>query len=188
MKCKIWELALAAALVATALFSAGAQRDQAALSEKLIRLHVVANSDSQADQNLKLQVRDRVLDQVTQLVDGAEDAAAAEAVLRDNLQLLADTAAQGHDYPVRVSLGREDFPTREYESFSLAAGEYETLRVTLGEGAGKNWWCVLFPPLCTEAALDETGLDQEELRLVTGEYKLKFKTIEILDWIRGLFS
>jgi len=188
MRVKIFELALAAALVLSLIFSAGAQQEQAELSSKLLRLHVVANSDSQADQALKLQVRDRVLEQVETLTKGAESAAAAEEILRENLQLLADTAAQGHKYPVRASIGRENFPTRQYENFALAAGEYRTLRIVLGEGEGKNWWCVLFPPLCTEAALADTELDEDELGLITGKYKVKFRTIELLDRLRRLFG
>lgn len=188
MKLKIWELALAAALLCGLVFSAFAEQDQKELSEKLIRLHVVANSDAQADQELKLKVRDRVVEEVSALVDGAENVGQAEEIIRDNLQLIADTAAQGHGYEVRVSLAREDFPTRDYDSFSLAAGEYETLRVVIGEGEGHNWWCVMFPPLCTAASLDDSGLDEDEIKLVTGEYKLKFKTIEILEWLKGLFE
>ena len=188
MKLKLFELALAAALVVTAIFSAGVQQEQTELSQKLIRLHIVANSDSEADQTLKLQVRDRVSAQVSALVAGAESAGQAEAILRENLEGLARTAAEGHDYPVRVSLQRENFPTRDYESFSLAAGEYETLRVVLGAGEGHNWWCVLFPPLCTDACLDDAGLEEEEQQLLTGERPVRFKTLELLDWLRRFFS
>ena len=152
-----WRRVLAlffAFLVCTALW---AEATQAQLAEKVIRLHVLANSDSQADQTLKLQVRDKILAQTASLLSGQESAAQAAAILQDNLDTLAQTAAQeiaarGYHYPVKVCLEETWFPTRQYENVSLPAGNYQALRVLIGEGAGKNWWCVVFPSLCLSAA------------------------------------
>ena len=96
-------------------------------------------------------------------------------------------AAEGYDYPVTVSLENADFPTKEYDGFTLPAGEYLALRVIIGEGQGRNWWCVVFPPLCTAASADvpasalAAGFSEEEVRLITEEsqgYVLKFKAVE----------
>ena len=145
-----------AALVCTALW---AEAEQTQLADKVIRLHVIANSDSQADQALKLQVRDQVLAQADTLLSGRESAQQAAEILRDNLTPLAETAAQtvsqaGFSYQVQVSLEDTWFPTRQYGDLSLPAGQYQALRVVIGQGEGKNWWCVVFPPLCAETTSD----------------------------------
>ena len=168
-----------------------AEAEQTELAGKVIRLHVLANSDSQADQDLKLQVRDRILEQTAELLDGRENAQEAEAILAANLQPLAQAAydeivAQGYDYPVRVSLEDTWFPTRQYENVSLPAGTYRALRVVIGEGEGHNWWCVLFPSLClsavTESSVTAAGLSGQDYALLTGEsqpYVVKFKAVEL---------
>jgi Stage II sporulation protein R (spore_II_R). len=119
----------------------------------LIRLHVLANSDSPADQAVKLRVRDRIIEVTEPLLMKVEDPKRAEAILVQNLNLLRETARQelarnGQQMPVRVILGRFQFPERVYPFGVLPAGEYKGLRVVLGKGAGHNWWCVLYPPLC----------------------------------------
>ena len=194
-----WRRVLAlffAFLVCTALW---AEATQAQLAEKVIRLHVLANSDSQADQTLKLQVRDKILAQTASLLSGQESAAQAAAILQDNLDALAQTAAQeiaarGYHYPVKVCLEETWFPTRQYENVSLPAGNYQALRVLIGEGAGKNWWCVVFPPLCTAASADvpETalaaGLTEAQVSLMTeedGGYQLKFKAVELWERLKA---
>ena len=144
MKIKVWEAALIAAVIIS-LLAGSAACAQRELSEKLIRLHVVAASDSEYDQELKLKVRDAVLKTADGLLAGAEDAKEAEEMLSGGLpeiEMAADTAVKdnGYDYPVTAALGRESFPTREYETFSLPAGDYTSLRVTIGDGKGKNWW------------------------------------------------
>ena len=136
------------------------QAEQQRLSAKLIRLHVVANSDSAHDQAVKLEVRDAVSAAAKALLDGAEDPRAA---LAGRLDAVADAAAArlrelGEDLPVTVRLGKERFPTREYDTFSLPAGVYESLRVTIGAGKGHNWWCVVFPSLCLTSSMDELEL------------------------------
>lgn len=200
-----WELALLLGVAIAALAGVWLDRSQAALSDQVIRLHVLANSDSEADQALKLKVRDRVL-------GAASDYFAPGATLEETREVLtehlADIAAagadqvaeEGYQYPVTVSL--EDnywFPTKQYTDFALPAGEYTALRVVIGEGAGQNWWCVVFPPLClgsvsetaAQTALSD-GFTQDQVSLITGEdegYVVKFKAIELWEgfqhWITG---
>ena len=196
------EAALLAGLAAALLWTAAADRSQQAVSDKVVRLHVLANSDSEEDQALKLRVRDRVMERTAQWLQSSTDRAEAEGLLRGGLLELEAIAAQeiaeaGYDYPVTAQVTRTDFPTKAYEGFSLPAGEYLALRIVIGEGAGQNWWCVVFPPLCTAAAADvpvsamEAGLSQEEVRLITEEntgYVLKFKVIEFWENIRQTIS
>jgi stage II sporulation protein R len=126
---------------------------QAYNRSNLIRLHVVANSGSAIDQAIKLRVRDRLIQVTEPLLIKVEDQARAESILNRNLLLLKETAKQelarnGQSIPVSISLGKFTFPERVYPFGVLPAGEYKGLRVVLGKGAGKNWWCVLYPPLC----------------------------------------
>ena len=169
---KKWMLFALALLAAGMVSAAALQQEQRELSEKLIRLHVVANSDSQEDQAIKLQVRDAVL----AAADGLEEERLETAL--PEIQQAAEACLRqlGREETVTVSLGMERFPTRMYDSFSLPAGTYRALRVTIGEGAGKNWWCVVFPSLCfraTAAELEEAavsaGFRTAEVRLGRGE-------------------
>ena len=185
MRLKRWEIALLASLLATLLVSAFPLRVQSGLADKLTRLHVLANSDSPGDQTLKLQVRDAVLAYLTPALENAENQQQARQIITENLEGIADAAgaaAQGRQ--VSVTLSRESYPTREYEGFTLPAGRYESLRVILGEGEGKNWWCVVFPPLCLSAAEREevqSVLNGEDLAIVTEEegYVLRFRLVEL---------
>ncbi len=196
MKLKKWELALIAALVITFIIGAGLKKEQSDLSEKLIRLHVVANSDSEEDQALKLKVRDAVTEDVAGLLDGVTKRAEAVRLIEENLDEITAAAREtviknGCDFDVAAAVGEETFPTRDYETFSLPAGEYTSLRVVIGSGSGQNWWCVIFPPLCVSAATDAgealSGLTDEEIRLITEEgpeYVLKFKAIELIEKLK----
>ena len=186
------ELALLIGLAAALLWGAGTLRTQEALAEKVVRLHVLANSDSEEDQALKLRVRDRVLQRATELLEASEDRAQAEGLLRGDLLELEriaaeEIAAAGYDYAVTAELTNTDFPTKEYDGFALPAGNYLALRIVIGEGKGQNWWCVVFPPLCTAAAADvpasalAAGFSEEDVGLITEEnegYVLKFKAVE----------
>lgn len=189
----LFTMALLGALLATA---AVIQQEQQTLAGKLIRLHVVANSDSKEDQLLKLQVRDAVL-AVTASVDA--QSGDPEEHLKQMLPQIKQAAEeclrrQGSSDPVGVSFGDEIFPTRYYENFALPAGVYRSLRVTIGEGQGHNWWCVVFPSICfraTAAELEEAaqvaGLTEGEIRLMTEDldgYTLKFKSLELLQKIK----
>ena len=182
-------LVAALILAGTVTAMAALQTQQRNLSEKLIRLHVVANSDSPADQALKLRVRDAVLAVTEPVLRQAEDPEAAVLRILPDIQSAAEDCMNGA-YPVTVSYGWELFPTRVYESFSLPAGVYRSVRVTVGAGEGKNWWCVVFPSICfraaaadLEAAAQAGGFTEEEVRLITedgADYQLKFKLMEWL--------
>lgn len=200
-----WELALLLGVALAALAGVWLDRSQAALADQVIRLHVLANSDSEADQALKLKVRDRVLETASDYFVPGTTLEETRAVLTEHLADLAaagadQVAQEGYRYPVTVSL--EDnywFPTKQYTDFALPAGEYTALRVVIGEGNGQNWWCVVFPPLClgsvsetaAQTALSD-GFTQDQVSLITGEdegYVVKFKAIELWEefqhWLSG---
>ena len=203
-KLKVWEIALLVGLAIFLISGALALQTQEQLSDKVVRLHVLANSDSEEDQALKLLVRDAILERAEDLLSKSGDREEAEGLLRGRLlefeQVAAAVIAQaGYDYPVRVELEDTQFPTKEYDGFTLPAGEYLALRVLIGEAKGQNWWCVVFPPLCLGSVSETTeetaalgGLSQEEVSLMTGEtggYVIKFKAIELWEgfqgWIEG---
>jgi len=159
----------------------------------VIRIHVLVNSDSQADQELKLLVRDRLLLSAKESFPANFTREEAAVFLEDHLAEWEETAQQvlrenGCSDPVFVSLTEEYYPTRAYTALSLPAGKYLSLQVKIGEAQGKNWWCVLFPPIClntalnTETALLDAGMEEENVKTVTmqgGEYEVRFK---ILEW------
>ena len=169
--------------------------------DTVVRLHVLANSDSEEDQALKLAVRDAVLDTAAPYLEGCRTQAEAVEVLTARLPELeaaavAVIAAEGYGYPVTVLLGEEDYPTRTYESCAFPAGTYVSLRILIGEGEGQNWWCCLFPPLClsaataksdNEEAFIQVGLTKDQYGIITEtgktKYKVRFKLLEVLeDW------
>jgi stage II sporulation protein R len=201
MKFKIWETALIAALAVTFFAGSALASQQQELSGKLIRLHVVANSDSAEDQTAKLAARDGVLSELDALLDGVSDREDASRLISQNMSTIESAAhrAAGGEYSVRAELKPEYFPTREYETFSLPAGRYMSLRVVLGDGDGRNWWCVVFPPLCESAAGATVAgatvagerssplLTDEEIALISESsvgVTVKFKAMEILGRIR----
>jgi len=154
----------------------------------VLRLHVIANSDTAEDQVLKLQVRDALLKESSAFA-AAGTKQQAEKNVRTQLRALRRTAARviakrGYDYDVAVSLEHSRFPTRTYGDVTLPAGEYDALRVVIGEGRGQNWWCVMFPPLCLPAASGGTALDdvlpEDALALVyeTPQYDVRFWIVE----------
>ena len=179
-----WETALLAALCLTLLIGVWAQGRQRALSDRVVRLHVIAASDSAEDQRVKLEVRDALLAYLTPRLEAASGAQDAAAVIADASPELEAIAWRVSGERVRIELGRERYPTREYETFSLPAGVYTSLRVTLGAGGGRNWWCVVYPPLCTsgvETAQEAATLSDDDIKLITedGEgYVLRFRLLE----------
>lgn len=198
MKLKAWEMSLVFAVIITVLWGAVLNSDSSALSDKLIRLHIIANSDSEEDQALKLDIRDKITEEIYPLLESAENKAEAESLVQKELPALCRTAekeikAQGYDYSVSACLTQERFPTRRYDTFSLPAGTYTSLRIVIGEGAGHNWWCVVFPPVCTAAAVEpgtrETmDLTDSEIGLITESgagYTVKFRAIEILESLKS---
>ena len=182
---KIWEVSLLLALCFSLCLGTWAQAKQTKLSGGLVRLHVIAVSDDDYEQALKLRVRDEVLSYISPKLGGAKTAAAAQEIIAnelDGIKAAAEKAAEGRT--VSVTLSEEYYPTRNYEKFSLPAGKYRSLRVILGEGEGHNWWCVVFPPLCVSAAEQEQAVESmsEDLKgLVTEEdgYVCKFRIIEL---------
>lgn len=163
--------------------------------DSVLRLHVLANSDSEGDQALKLKVRDAILADTAHLFADCKSRDEANAVVSENLPLLQMSAERaigeaGYSYPVRIELGEEEYPTKNYESACFPAGEYLSLRVLIGEGEGQNWWCVLFPPLCVSAASEsdgsvEVGLYGDQYAIVTEtediKYKIRFKLLEAIE-------
>ena len=187
------------ALTVACIWLWGIVTDSGDLREKLLRLHVVGASNSQEDQAVKLQVRDAVLGSLEEgLRDMTDPQEAWDYVSRMLPQVEAAAnralAAAGFSETVQVSLTEEAFPTREYDTFSLPAGVYKALRVVIGEGEGKNWWCVVFPQLCgAEGEFVETastaGLDPELARSLEGEYELRFWVLEKLGELKNqIFS
>lgn len=181
-------------------YGATADASRAQLADKMIRLHVIANSNDSADQALKLKVRDRVLGITAPLLDEVNDAQEMRKVLRENMQTVVNEAQQevydnGYAYPVTACIENEFFPTKAYDGFSLPAGEYNGLKIRIGEAKGKNWWCVVFPPLCLSASsgkslTEQTGLSAGEADFIQEngtKYVVKFKTAELFGQIRHAF-
>ncbi|MBO5715391.1 MAG: stage II sporulation protein R [Clostridia bacterium] len=164
--------------------------------ESVVRLHVLANSDSEEDQALKLKVRDAILSHVSPLVIDSKSREEAIEILQGEIEKIEKIAfetvkEQGYDYSVDVTLTLEDYPTRNYEAMSFPSGQYVSLRVLIGEAEGQNWWCVLFPPLCLSAASAKAeneeafiavGLNSDQYKIITESedmtYYLRFKILE----------
>lgn len=183
---KKWEISMLLALCITLCAGTWASARSEALSNALVRLHVIAVSDEAEEQEIKLRVRDSVLAYLEPRLEGADDAAEARELISaelDGIKAAAETAAEGRE--VSVTLSREYYPTRDYGSFALPAGSYESLRVVLGEGEGHNWWCVVFPPLCLSAAEAENALETlggDSAQLLSGEGEgvvFKFRLLEL---------
>lgn len=152
------------------------------ISQKLIRFHVIANSDTKEDQALKLQVRDKILAYVSPLLKESSSLQQSREILRNEneniLNICRNTIKEkGYSYDVTSTLSREHFPVKTYGNITLPQGEYEAYRVIIGSGAGKNWWCVMFPPLCFvditkgEVAEEETKTEMKKV-LTDKEYDL----------------
>ena len=185
------------ALTVACIWLWGIVTDSGDLRENLLRLHVVGASNSDEDQAVKLQVRDAVLGSLEEgLRDMTDPQDAWDYVARmlPQVETAANRvlAAAGFSETVQVSLTEETFPTREYDTFSLPAGVYKALRIVIGEGEGKNWWCVVFPQLCgADGEFVETastaGLDPELAKSLEGEYELRFWVLEKLGELKNHF-
>ncbi len=170
----------------------GAQ--SAALSGELVRLHVLADSDEPYEQELKLRVRDAVLSCTEDILAEVETASAARGALEaalGEIEAAALSASEGR--AVAVALSEESYPTRSYGLFALPAGRYCSLRVVIGSGEGHNWWCVVFPPLCTAAVTEPEELPQavasvSGVALGEPKYALRFRSMELWGELRGLFK
>ena len=168
------------------------------LSQNIVRLHVLANSDSEDDQSLKLKVRDAILEQSRTDFTKKEDVKFQLDIYKDIAEKIV--AENGYDYPVHVEYGNFSFPTKNYDRFSLPAGNYDAVRVKLGSAQGQNWWCVMFPPLCfvdgtTDAAYAESKLrssiSEESYDIISAQnskstpFTIKFKIVEFYGKISG---
>lgn len=177
-------------LIATLIIAVLPTEKELAIYDDTVRLHILANSDSEEDQALKLSVRDRVLKDFSYELSELHSTALAKEKLSTLIPEIKETAENtvrdmGYDYSVSVTLGEEWFDTREYEDFTLPKGCYQSLIIHIGKGEGKNWWCVMFPPLCLDIATDKSksspSYTDEEIRLIsTSRYNVKFKLLELI--------
>lgn len=195
--------AFALALVLTLSVASYTGAVQSDLEGNLIRLHIIADSDSKADQAVKLKVRDAVIKEMSGELGGNDIAKSREAVI-DNLGRIEETADRvllenGFTYRAKAEYGKFDFPRKSYSSVTLPAGEYYGVRVTLGSGSGHNWWCVMYPPMCftedsrgkmsgeSEKQLRES-LDGESYDIITGNenVQVKFKIVELAGAVKDM--
>ena len=170
-------------------------RDRNTLQSNILRLHVVANSDSDSDQAIKLQVRDAVLAVIQSDMENIENLNDAKKYICEKLPELEQTAnevliAAGSADRATVTLASEEFPTRYYDTFTLPAGVYESLRIRIGKAEGRNWWCVVFPNLCLGAVTaEESGFSQDLTETLTGEggYELRFFLLDLWGRLENFF-
>lgn len=192
---KIFNISLCFALISAIFLSLSAFDVKCEdLRQNVLRLHIIANSNSKTDQNLKLKIRDEILAQSPDLFEKATDINSAKNIAKEKLTEFEAIAEQvinnyGFDYSVSVSLDKSFFETRVYDDFTLPAGFYDSLIITVGEGNGKNWWCVIFPEICIPAASkgDLTDTVSDESATVAKSqkrYKAEFKIVEIYEKIK----
>lgn len=186
-------LSLAFALVFSVFFSlAGFDSKCEKLRRNILRLHILANSDSDADQALKLRIRDEILKVSEGVFENADNKENAISIAEKNLKLFKDTAQQvinksGECYQVEVVIGKSEFNTRKYDNFTLPAGEYDAVKVLIGNAQGKNWWCVMFPSMCVSAAGEKHSLEEavdetaSDVAKNFDKYEIKFKSVEIYE-------
>lgn len=196
---KMFIKALCCSLVLTVLFSmlpfeASCQE----IKDDVFRLHILANSDSDEDQSLKLKVRDEILSFTESLYKNSGSKEEALRLTKDNLQAIANKAKQvicdsGYDYSVTAEISQEYFDTRTYENVTMPSGTYQALRIIIGEGKGHNWWCVMYPSLCVGASTDyealEKNMNDSEIQLLTEEKcTYKFKIVEYFEKLKSFFE
>ena len=168
------------------------------LSEGIMRLHIIANSDSEYDQWVKIQVRDAVLAKIDPLLNGSTSQTESKQILMDNRLLIENTAREkmqeiNYDKPVRAEFGNYYFPIKQYGNVTLPSGDYDACRIVIGDGSGQNWWCVMFPPLCfaedMKGTLDDENLSvlkntltEDEYNMITNdedcEFVVRFKIVD----------
>ncbi len=194
------EISVAVGLITAILFSIfGFSANCAEVRDNVIRLHIIANSDSEADQQIKLLVRDALLESGSEMFSGTVKLDDAQKTLETEKDLIISVAKNvlrenGFEYDVSVSMEKEYFATRAYENFTMPAGEYLALKVIIGNGEGKNWWCVMFPPLCLPAAGEDVdidavlGKDGTKLISTNSKYEMRFKIVEIYERIKMKYS
>lgn len=191
-----FEKAILIATIFTIMFSMfGFYYDCDDISNSVLRLHILANSDSDEDQALKLKVRDAVVEYTAPLFGDSQDLATSENIAIEHLDEIQEVAQKtiydnGYNYRVSAEITNMYFDTRVYDTVTLPAGYYDAIRLTIGEGSGKNWWCVMFPPMCVSAASETEELsdvlNEDEMDIVSNpsNYKVKFKSVEIIENIK----
>lgn len=190
------EISLLIALILCGILNINAFSEQCGnIRNKMLRMHVIANSDTDEDQALKLQVRDAVLLAGNEIFDGSVTSDEAKDKIAPHIKHLESVALEtvknkGYDYDVKITVEKEYFNTRTYDnSITLPAGYYTAVKVVIGEGKGQNWWCVMFPPMCLPTAVAECEisdvLTDVETEIVTEseKYKIRFKIVEFLEEI-----
>lgn len=200
-------------LLCTLFISLVPTEEDAAIYESTLRLHILAPSDSKEDQNLKLEIRDRILRKYAKNLSTCENSKEAQSLVCNQLDKIKEDCKKwlselGYDYTVNVHLVKEWYDTREYSSFTLPAGIYTSLKIEIGEALGQNWWCVMYPPMCLEAAVEYEEFNppfvseektheeifsesentskytHEEYKLITSSgYRVKFKLLEVASLI-----
>lgn len=194
------EISVAFALLLSLIFSViGFGFKCADIRNEVVRLHILANSDSDADQTVKLLVRDAVLNCGEKIFSGDVNVENVKEILDEDKDRIIEIANKvlfenGFNYKAQISITDEYFPTRTYERFTLPAGRYTSLKIVLGNGEGHNWWCVMFPPLCLPAASEKTQLDvvfgENGAEIVSNseKYEIKFKFIEFFEKIKDIIN
>lgn len=166
------------------------------ISQKVFRLHILANSDSDEDQQLKLRVRDKILQESEKMFSSCNSVDEAINISRESIDKLKNISRQviayyNYDYDVRAYVTKEYFETREYDNFTLPAGIYDCLKIEIGQGKGHNWWCVMYPSVCISGCMDDfdSTLTEDEKRLIESDnYVIKFKVVEIYEKIKSKFA
>ena len=198
---KLMKRLMILALIAGAFYLGSVYADKVELQSQVLRLHVVANSDNAEDQAVKLKVRDALIAELSPLLEQVDSKEEAQALIGDMLTRLEEVAnevleSSGFSQQAKVTLDRENFDTRVYDTFSLPAGIYDSLRVTIGEGEGQNWWCVVFPSLCVPAATEQVedvavgaGFSDNLSGAITGkqEYQVRFFLLDFLGQVENFF-
>ncbi|SCH01426.1 stage II sporulation protein R [uncultured Ruminococcus sp.] len=196
-----WFKAMAVGLVIaiSAQFMMGFASDCGEIREQVLRLHILANSDSEEDQQLKLAVRDRILEESGELFETLGSKTEAEDSVKEHLAQIEEIArqeieGQGYSYPVKAECVNMFFDTRVYEDFTLPAGQYDAVRITIGEAKGHNWWCVLYPMMCLPAAQPKEALEetftasQTEIIENSDDYQIEFATVELIEKLKDWLS
>lgn len=196
---KLFIKALSVAFVLAVIYSLLPFQAQCSeISKEVFRIHVLANSDSEQDQALKLKVRDRVLEYTEEMFRNATSKQEAETLVLNNIQSIADTAYKeildnGYNYAVKAEVTKMYFTTRYYENYTLPSGMYDALRLTIGEGKGHNWWCVMYPSICISSAQEQDSrakqvFDEQQYDIVKNEqYEYKFKIVELFEKFCSFF-
>lgn len=202
MKLKKWELALILSFFVTLTYASAAENTVNDIADNMVRLHIIANSNTDDDQALKLKVRDKVLIYVSNLIKDADSKQEVDGIIENSLSSINIVAedeirANGYNYNAVTTFEREYFPTKYYDNFKLPSGIYKGLKIKIANASGENWWCVVYPSICIGYASDfdeqfenpditfdkkieSAGITSDEKDFITGDdYEIKFKTAEI---------